>query len=78
MSTRTAGFPAAPKTPGTRPQPTSGIAHGLTVTLPGGHQCTVYTATDDDAETIRDMVRHNGCQAVLFDYPQTATGTYSR
>ena len=62
----------------TTPQPTAGIAHGLTVTLPGGHRCAVYTATDDDAETIRDMVRHNGCQAALFDYTPTPTGTCSR
>ena len=30
--------------------------HGLTVVRPGGHQCQVRTATNDDADTIRDMV----------------------
>ena len=54
------------------------IGHGVSLILPGDHRCEVYTATDDDAATIRDMVRHNGCQAVLFDYTPTTEGTYSR
>ena len=52
--------------------------HGVSVTLPGGHRCEAYTATNDDAETIRDILRHSRYQAALFDFTPTIEGTYSR
>ena len=83
MTAQTASLPAAAETTGSREgafvYPSELIiGHGVTVTLPGGHRCAVYTATDDDAETIRDMVRHKGCTATSFDYTPTTEGTYSR
>ncbi len=52
--------------------------HGVTVTLPGRHQAVVFTDTTDDAQTIADMVRHEGCGATLFDYTPTTNGAFSR
>ena len=38
----------------------------------------LFAAADDDTETIRDMLRHNGCQAALFEYTPAANGAFSR